>query len=232
MKGVLMHFVPEKSGRFVLAAMLAVASHSVDAAISQPTRLVVDSTNSLQWHTYMAGQDGITWVWPDGAASAKLTVSGKAGVRIMTYVRAESPSPSFAPAVPTTASSEDVVDLTLEFFGSADASGDPIAGKTLSATGIGIVRGVNGAMGDLRACADGDKVWSRVRDASAVLPVPVGTVSLMIGGESKALDNVPGWYLWSPIGVDMAKSLVLTTEAEVHDIVLKCGTFGAILIVR
>ena len=213
---------------FAIAAALALTSHCLRAEMSPPARFIGDPEHSLQWHTYMAGEDGITWTWPNGAASAKLTVSGRNGSSATVFAKSEHPQPSYQPDAPQTAGAEDVINLVLDFFASADASGEPLAGLTQTANGLGVVRGVNGGRGDIRCCAEGSREWNRVKDRSAVLPIPSGTVSLTIRGESQTLGYVPGWHLWSPIGSGGAIPLELTTDEAVFDPVLT-GISGFLL---
>ena len=215
---------------FAIAVTLAMTCHCLRAEMSPPTRFIGDPEHSLQWHTYMAGEDGITWTWPSGAASAKLTVSGRNGSSATVFAKSEHPQPSYQLAAPQDAGAEDVVDLELDFFASADASGEPLAGLTQTAAGLGVVRGVNGGRGDIRCCAEGSREWNRVKERSAVLPIPSGTVSLTIGDESQTLGYVPGWHMWSPIESG-AIPLVLTTDEAVFDPVLM-GVTGFLLMFR
>ena len=218
-----------KATRLALCAAVIGVAACASAAISPPARLVSDPANSLQWRTYCAGGDGIRWSWPDGALSAKLTVAGKSGAAEHVFAPGVD---KFVPVLPAVEGDEDVVDLTLEFYVSENASGEPMDGKTLNAEGIGIVRGVNASEGVLRTSEAGGRQWCRIKDSSAVLPVPEGTTSLTIDGTERAPAELPGWCLWAPIAADPAAALSLTSPSGTFESVLKCGLFGVLLYVR
>ena len=179
-----------------LAFACATLSAAASATMSNMSRFIPDPSGSLLWRTYVAGSSGIEWEWPAGALSAKLTVSGKDGVAEHVYDTSVS---SYVPALPAAAGDEDVVDLTLTFYASADASGEPMAGETLSASGIGIVRGANGDALDLRPISTSSRAWGKVKAKTAVLLVPDGTTALSLDGASAVLAAVPGWHLWRGI---------------------------------
>ena len=190
--------------KVVVVVFAALASASAFAVRSAPVRLVPDAASAL-WRTYTAGANGIRWEWPEGAASAKLTVSGKDGV--VTHVFDTSVS-SFAPAAPTDAESEDVCDFELSFYAAAGAGGEAMGGETLSADGIGIVRGVNGAALEVRPVQASSRAWSSMRSKSAVLPISEDFIALTLDGVERD-GATPPWHLWSPIarGRDYAWAL-------------------------
>ena len=169
------------------------------AEMSAPTRLIIDETSSLHWRTYMAGASGIKLEWPEGAASAKLTISGKGGTTVHLF---DSSASSFVPTLPAMASDEDVWDMTLEFYAAAGATGAAMDGETLSATGIGIVRGANSDALELRSTPTSSRAWRKVVGKTAVLPVPDGTTSLELDGVAVAVAATPGWHLWKPSAAD------------------------------
>lgn len=185
-------------------AFLLLAVQQSVAATSSPTRLISQPSTSLFWHTYFDGTSPIVWEWPAQALSARLTVKGKAGISVHVLDRTTS---SFTPTPPESASDEDVLDLTLEFFASPDASGDPLENETLESRGLGIVRGTNGATTDLRRSDVSSRRWSKVRGTSVVLPLPEGNVSLTCDGTPQAIAAAPGWFLDAPFVADTVWSL-------------------------
>lgn len=210
----------------VLAATIA-ASGLASAVMSPSTRFIADSETSLQWRTYLADDDGIRWTWPEGAVSAKLTVVGKNGSADYVF---EKPTSVWVPTLPAAAADEDVLDLTLVFYSEAEAGGEALADATLTATGIGLVRGVNGTSTDLKVYSETSKKWSKVRDASAVLPIPEGTTGLALDGETMPLSGVPGWSFWN-VGDGPSFVWTLTTEdGSVETTLFPIG--GLLFIVR
>ena len=180
----------------LIFAMATLATGAAFATMSNSTRVIPDPSSSLFWRTYMTGASGIEWEWPSGAMSAKLTVSGKNGSVENVYDTSVS---SYVPVLPATAGDEDVIDLTLAFYASADASGDSIAAETLSALGIGLVRGANGDELDLRPISTSSPKWSKVKAKTAVLPILDETTALSLDGSAVAVAAVPGWHLWRGI---------------------------------
>ena len=209
------------------AACLCAASSS--ATLSPPTRVIPNPESSLYWRTYLAGSGGIGWEWPAGAAAARLTVSGKGGATVHVFNR---PAATFVPVIPDEVCDEDVLDLALEFFPTADASGDAIAGESLTASGIGVVRGANGAALDFRSATAAGRNWTRVWAKTAVLPVPEGTSALSLDGEPIIPAAVPGWHLWNPIPAGRDCVWTATDAAASHTAVLFRANAGFKLFVR
>ena len=202
---------------------------TASATMSTPTRLISAPESSLHWRTYLAVAEGFSWDWPKGSNSARLTTSGKGGVETRVFNRTVS---AFAPTIPAEIGDEDVLDLTLEFFASADASGDAMSGETLTASGIGIVRGVGGASLDFRAASDADRKWSEVEARSAVLPVPDGTTELSLDGVQITPDAVPGWHLWARISPGHDYIWTATDGSASYVATLRRISLGTFIIVR
>ena len=207
----------------LLSAVTVAASGLAWAAMSPPSRFIAEPTTSLHWRTYLAGDEGIQWSWPEGAVSAKLTVFGKGGS--VDYI-VEKPTSAWVPTPPAVAADEDVLDLTLVFYPEAEAGGEALSDETLTAAGIGLVRGVNGTSTDLKVYSETSKKWSKVRDASAVLPIPEGTTGLALDGETMPLSGVPGWSFWN-VGDGPSFVWTLTTEEGTFETML--FTVGGLL---
>ena len=182
-----------KRSCLLLAAFMPVAAL---ATLSPAARLIPAPEGSLFWRTYMSSGAGITWEWPQGAVSAKLTVTGKSGTREVILTPDVT---SYVPDVPMSFEDEDVCDFCIAFYAEEGAGGDPLPGETLEAKGIGIVRGVGGAALDLRSWGTSTKKWAKVTGMSAVFPVPQGTTALSCNGIAQPVAFVPGWHLCSPI---------------------------------
>lgn len=201
-----------RGARMLAFAAVAFVSARAAATLSGAVRMIPTTSGSLLWRTCMA--EGIAWEWPEGAASAKLTVSGKGGTAEHLFNRPAAssrpvPETTFALVPPTDASAEDVLDLSLAFYSESDATGEVLADETLSAEGVGLVRGVNGAALDLRPVAETSRAWRSVGGTSAVLPIPEETTSLSLDGVACEWAAAPGWHLWNGIagGRDYAWSL-------------------------
>lgn len=226
--GVLFQWGGGTSRAACALVLVFVACLDALATLSPPARLIADPEHSLQWRTY-CGNDGIRWSWPETARSAKLTVTGKDGLSSRVYTP---PTSVFVPSALSASVDEDVVSLELAFYASDDANGDPLPGKTLTASGIGFVRGANGGATDFHSSDMTSRDWLRIKDRSAVLPVPKGTTALTIAGTAQTVEKVPGWILWSPIAASPVTTVTLTTDTADYETMLKCGVFGFLFYVR
>ena len=214
-------------GVFAGAAVLFF-SLQARATMSNSSRLIMRPEASLHWHTSLGGAYPVLWSWPDGAQSARLTVTGKSGASVRLFAR---PVSSCALSVPASAAAEDVVNLRLEFLSGEEGTGDVLPDETLTAEAIGLVRGVGGATADLRAVAVDSRQWTRVRAKSAVLPIPEGTESLTLNDVPQAVAAVPGWHLWSPVAAGPAVWTLETLDG-IWGATLTGGVPGFMLLFR
>ncbi|MBQ6339072.1 MAG: hypothetical protein IJI36_08015 [Kiritimatiellae bacterium] len=194
-----------------VGVMAALFAATASATMSNPARMIPDATKSLLWRTYAAGTAGVEWEWPRGAASAKLTVAGRGGTAEHVFPRAVS---SFAPTQPTGFGDEDVLDVTLEFYASEDASGDAMPSEALSATGLGVVRGVNGAALDFHGTSNAVRTWRKVPAPTAVLPVSEGASRLSLDGTQVEIASAPGWHLWRGVVAERDYAWTLNAADE------------------
>ena len=174
---------------------------------------------SMSWHTLTAAKgQAVAWEWPAGALSARLTVVSSDGTVVSEALNERSVGTcTFAPALPDTAENERTYSLRLDFFMTSNATGTPITGETLTAENVGVVRGVDGAAGDMIGRGTAASSWCYVRGGSAVLPVPAGSTSLALDGKKVALDGSFGWRALCPVVPDETYEVALggTEAAEV-----------------
>lgn len=207
-----------RGARIAAFAAAAFVSTRAVATLSGAVRMIPETSASLLWRTCMA--EGISWEWPEGAASAKLTVSGKGGTAEHIFSRPAAssrpvPETTFALVPPADASAEDVLDLSLAFYPESDATGEALAEEALSAEGVGLVRGVNGAALDLRPVAETSRAWRSVAGTSAVLPIPEETTALSLDGVARGWGAAPGWHLWN--GIAGGRSYLWSLSADEMD---------------
>lgn len=152
---------------------------------------VVDTSplaDTLHWRTATADHRTVVWFWPETAHSAKLSVKGllSSCTRVFTPGTDEWPLSEFVRST----TQEDVLALKLEFFASADASGEALAGETLSADGIGIV---HAATSCVRVVEFNSEPWGRAYTAAAVFAVAADTLSVWRDGQDRLPFSAPGW---------------------------------------
>lgn len=208
-----------------LAAVATVAATVAAPVVSRAEAVQVGSNmirlnasyeESLQWRTALSASPEVSWAWPAGARSAMLTVLGNGveGHIVTNRVSDRATASCLWPAGrPSASSPENVCTLTLTFYESEDALGEPMGGATLTAPGIGVVGGVCGTSTRLYPSGSADAGWGKVRGSTVVLPVPSGTVGLSVNGRAQSLAGVPGWCLLSGIADKRAYSLLLSTES-------------------
>ena len=189
---------------------------------------------SMSWHTLTAAKgQTVTWEWPERALSARLTVESSDGTVVSEVLTERSVGfCAFSPALPDTAEKERTYALQLDFFATLDATGTPIAGESLTAENIGVVRGVDGAAGDLIGKGPEARGWDYVRGGSAVLPVPIGSTSITLDGETIALDGSFGWRALCPVVPDETYAVALGGAEAAEATLLGRGIFGTLLFVR
>ena len=168
----------------LLLAVLAFADNSE----SNPTFLFLRHKESFLWCTATNNTVSLPVVFPSGATSATLSVSGLGySANYLDLVEGE-----FLLTLPaaTAPSNENVYDLTLAFDDG-----------TVRNAKIGLVQGVkSGAEGSTRCLAPaGSRKWRQV-SGRAVLPVPYGITSFTIDFSDagmimeSGLDGAAGWY--------------------------------------
>lgn len=202
-----------------MKAMLTMMT--VSAALLCGAGVYVDCAPDVtfHWRTCTAERTAVNWVFPDGARSARLVVTDMEGAATTNVVAASAAdSCSWSAPAPAVDADENVYDLTLDFFASTDASGAPLAGKSLVARGIGSVRTVSASA---RIAETDARAWLRVPSPTCVLPLPAGATALARDGEPVTTAEVPGWYGWADVGDGVETSWELDAVTR-----LLRGAFG------
>lgn len=111
-------------------------------AMSNECMVNTDPGATVFWKALNAGQSQMAWEWPDGAKSAKLTITGCGMTAEKVYGKADA-FPVWNPPVPEEFNEDDVYTARLTFYRGARGTGGEVL--QLVANGIGFVRGVSGA---------------------------------------------------------------------------------------
>ena len=190
----------------LLILPLLAASAFADNSESDPTFVFLRPKESFLWCTATNNTISLPVVFPNGATSATLSVSGLGySANYLDLVEGE-----FLLTLPaaTAPSNENVYDLTLTF-----------SDGTVRNAKIGLVQGVtSGSEGSTRCLAPvGSKKWRQV-NGRAVFPVPYGITSFTIDFSDagtvtdSGLDGAAGWY---PIALSYPSTATLDmTDAD------------------
>jgi len=202
---------------------LVAECHGVEAS-SAPTAVWVKPEESLQWKTVMSASAPVTLNWPDGATSARLTVTtdgevvGSATVSDTTATEA-----TVLPALlPSEYAQERVLEITVEYLDGSDEVLDSASAR------LGLVTGVAGNGTRLIPSASG-KTWTSV-ERYAVLPIPEETTTFTVDSVAQNYE-APGWWDWRKIRAG-EHALALTAGGKNFSASLtgRCG--GLVLVVR
>ena len=119
------------------------SGHDATSALAMSKECMVntDPGATALWKTLNAGQTQMAWEWPDGAKSAKLTITGRGTTAEKVYGKADA-FPVWNPPVPKDFNEDDVFTAKLTFYNAERGGGKEVA--RLVAEGIGFVRGVSG----------------------------------------------------------------------------------------
>ena len=171
-------------------AIPAMAFGDGASAISDPTPVLLDTDSFYLWRTATGGTMRVEWTFPLNATVAHLAVTGRTvkasipGIRTE-YADLELPTPA-------TAKEEEVLDFTLSFNDG-----------TMKTASLGLVRGRPAGDGATTATAclasTNSAAWRRTMKYF-VLPVPEGTETVTVSGESveTGLDGAAGWLALGP----------------------------------
>ncbi len=211
------------------AALLAAFASAAEGERSSDDAFVFLKPEELSfWHTATNSSFMVPVLFPRGAASATLTVTGAGYSSTTPGITPESLDAhgEYPVTLPPAAGpeAENVYSLALEFDDG-----------TVRTARLGVISGLEpGGSGVTRCIApkDGGK-WS-VGGSRAVVPVPYGTTSLSVGGEpvDTGLGGEQGWYCMSLPAVGQQLALSLETDADVYETVLVGKGVGVILIFR
>ena len=175
--------IARKMATVVGASMLSVAVPA-ETIESEPTFVFLRPETSSFWNTATNNTMTLPIDYPMSAKSATLDVSGVKYHRF--YENIVGPSFDLLLPEPTSPENENVYDLTLTFDDG-----------TVRTAKLGLIQGLSpDAEGTTRCLAPVDAgVWNQA-NKRAVIPIPYGTESLTVNGETvdTGLDGAQGWY--------------------------------------
>lgn len=208
-----------------VAAMLGVllSASMLLATESARTFVYLKPETSSFWRTARGSRTSVPIDFPEGAASATLSVKG---ARFSESHAITSGTTSFDLVLPepTKPGEENVYDLTLAFDN----------GVTRTAR-LGMIEGLSSAPGGRTRClapASG-KAWGKV-SGRAVIPVPYGATSLTVNGVAvdPGLGGAQGWYLLDGLTHGHDALLTLAVDDVSYEASLVGGSCGLLLIIR
>ncbi len=187
------------------AALTLAASAALAGDTSVPTHVFLAPKRSFLWCTATNATITLPIVFPEGATSASLSVSGLRYAA--TYANLAEGDFTLSLPAATSPSTENVFDLTLTFAGS-----DVIRTARLGEV-QGIAVGASTTAARCYAPATARR-WRRV-ERQAVAPIPCGATSFSFTPDGGAtvtetgLDGAAGWYAFAmPNGSSATASLI------------------------
>jgi len=168
----------------VLAAAIGmVLQLEAGAAVSEPTLILANGSESLLWHSVLTGTSVARWDKPRTATSATLTIVGAYYRQTYANLTGESCEISLPPA---NGGKEDVYTLTLEFDDG-----------TVRTAYLGAVDGLatGGTATSRRMRTASSPQWANFNDYAAIA-IPAGATALTVNGTPLPdLDGSAGWRL-------------------------------------
>lgn len=208
---------------FVASCLMPGAVCAASEATSASTFVYVDTAESPFWRTAPSNVVELSIDFPEGASSASLSVTGAYGFSMTTN---NLPEGLFTLALPaaTSPETEDVYDLTLTF-----------SDGTIREASFGVIAGLTANPEGTARCivSESSASWSRIHER-AVLPIPYGTTSFTIGGETvdTGLGGAAGWYAYGPLALGSSETLGLVASDGNFAAFLKSVGIGTVLIYR
>jgi len=198
-----------------LCGVMMISATVAHAVVTDELFLHVDP--KLDAYGHLAVDLPLTLVWqkPEGASSARLTLS--CGGRQVVYENLTGTSIEIGDA-PTVDADERVWDLALAFD-------DP--SQTVRSARLAFLRS---------ACTvrkEGTRYW-HCADSSSVLPVPAGATDLTVNGVSvpqTVLDGTPNWF-WTQPGVSSPVAVTMNYGGKLYSTDVRFGANGMVLILR
>ena len=175
----------------IAASAVGTMPQAFGASATSATSVVwTKPEESLQWKTVMSASAPVTLNWPEGAASARLTVSWHGtvlGASTITDTSAKT-TPLPLVAFPSALEDERIVDVSIEYRDRIESLLDSASVRLGCVTGVG--SGVTRIVTDTNG-----KPWNRV-GKSAVLQIPEDATALSIDKVAQDIGTSPGWWEW------------------------------------
>lgn len=202
------------SAGIVLGTVLSLSGATGESAAVR----VVTTSSCPAWYTVSSAATSVSWDWPDAAASAVVTVANGIDADVTQVINREghAPDQTWAWQTPAPAKNENerICTLTVSFYTSANGSGEQLDVETLSAHGIGVVRGAYGGALQLIPGGEADERWTSLHEKQCVLPVPDGTTAVTQNGVALNPVRTPGWVYAGPFAVGATSTLAISGILE------------------
>ena len=207
------------------SALVVGSTARADGLTSDSAFVFLSPETSYFWRTATNNVMTLPVVFPDGADSATLAVTGFSYTASYPGITTNEFTLTLPPAAKP--SEENVYDLTLTFNDG-----------TVRSARLGLIQGLApGGEGSTRCIAPfGGRKWRKVENR-AVMPIPYGTKAFSFqvegGGEvtETGLGGAAGWYAFELGGGERA-TVSMTDEDDVDWSASLMGWFGGILMVR
>ena len=174
------------------------------------------------WKTIPSTSPTVAFDWPEGAATAVVSVDGET----VATVTSPTPTATLSLTLPASAADEKVVALSVAYLDSQGAT------VSTSEAKLGLVQGVDDAA--VPFCADASKrAWRRHKGERAVLLIPSGSTSFTLDGNSpiaSVASSAPCWYDWFRI-TSGEHALNLVMNDETYEATIR-QSGGVIVIIR
>lgn len=200
----------------VFAVSLLAASAAFAGVKSESIFLHLEPEKSSFWHTAADNVMELPVVYPEGASSAELTVTGIGFSRKYEGITGDSVEVVLPPAV--SSSTENVYGFTIAF--------DNGVTNTVR---LGLVQdiGEDGRGSTRCMISESARKWGIV-ERTAVLPIPYGMRSFTLNGveTDTGLDGAQGWFAVGPLAAnEELEAGLLTAEGDVWQ-ALMSGKFS------
>ena len=201
----------------IMLGACMVLSAAAYAAESAASFVFVNPETSSFWRTARSRSVTVPVDFPEGATTATLSVTG-VGYSANYVIAAPGPYTFQLPEASTPAE-ENTYSLALSF--------DHGEGKTAR---LSLIAGLeNGGAGSTRCVSQENRSWATSKSQQMTLPVPFGTTSLVVNGDTvdTGLDGAQGFFTLS--GLPTSLSLTVSGTTYYADIV---GLPGLLLLFR
>ena len=219
-----------KKKAVLMGAALVLMSVRASGPMSEPAFVHLTPETSSFWHTATNRTLTVPIDLPEGAAKARLSVTG----RTYAWESEDITDSSYTLTLPaaTAPADEDVYQLALAFY---DADGNSV-GDVRTAR-LGLVQGLTGdGVGSTRCLfSDTARSWPKVR-GTCVMPVPLGA-TLAVDGQAVTADDpgftgVQGWYALRKLALGEVATVALTLDDETTSVDLLGADGGFQILIR
>ena len=187
--------------KYIMLGACVVLSAAAYAAESAASFVFVNPDTSSFWRTAKSQSVTVPVDFPEGATTATLSV---VGVGYSASYEIAAPGPyTFQLPEASTPGDENTYSLALSF--------DRGEGKTAR---LSLIAGQeDGGAGSTRCVSQANRNWGKSKDTQMTLPVPLGTTSLVVNGDTvdTGLDGAQGFFTLSGLPASMSLTVSGTT---------------------